>query len=445
VARLDYQPQKFMKTKILLGSVVSILIMGMVAAAVWRGLRPQTITMSDDSKLTLVAVEYGKKHAPPTVKTPAGTRVRRGNSFTTTNDTLVVWVRQQYDSKQYHYFQYFAYDQAGTACVGASFASGGGNRQGNEVVGIRLDAFPRRESKFILRVQENSNDGQELSDQKFVIRNPARSSFLEWTPDSLPNTEEDDDLSVTLTKLVAGAAMTYTRDNDDPDDAINKGVQATFNVERNGKPVTNWEPVSVQTSDAAGNYVSAAVAGNQWDGDDDAATYQYGLWPDEPAWKIRLEFSQQSDFAGDELWSVQGIPLQSGRQQDFFNFGGRRQQTNSVFAETELNGFRLKIFSGKQFTDVSPNSQPQGGLTIQTTPSLPNGMRLTLVKLTDDQTNDIGYWNFGTFGNGNSTTYRYGLRDLDGATNLNLAIALHKSRFVEFTVKPEKSSDTNSP
>jgi hypothetical protein len=27
----------------------------------------------------------------------------------------------------------------------------------------------------------------------------------------------------------------------------------------------------------------------------------------------------------------------------------------------------------------------------------------------------------------------------------NLTLALHKSRFVEFTVKPEKASDANSP
>jgi hypothetical protein len=427
-----------MKTKVLLWSVVSVLAAGIVAAGAWWMWRPQTITMSDGSKLTLLAVEFGKKHAPPNVKTPAGTRVRRGNSFTTTNDTLVVWVRQQYDAKEYHYFQYLAYDRAGAACV-SSYGGYGGNNRGNEVVGIRFEGFPRRQGKFFLRAEENGNGGQELSDQKFVIRNPSRGPFLNWTPDSLPNTQEDDDVSVTLTKLVAGAAMPYTRDNDDPDDAMNKGVQATFHVERNGKPVTDWEPVAVETSDATGNHVNAAVAGNQWSGNDDAATYQYGLWTDEPAWKIRLEFSQRSDFAGYEVWSVQDIPLQPGRQQDFYNYGGRRQQTNSLFAETDLNGFHLKIFSAKQFTDVQPNSQPQGGLTIQSTPSLPEGMRMTLVKLTDDQTNDIGYWNYGTFGNGDSTTYRYGLRDLGGATNLNLTIALHKSRFVEFTAKPEKA------
>ena len=306
-----------MKTKILLWSVASILIIGIIAAAVWWELRPQVVTMSDGSKLTLLAVQYGKKHAPPNVKMPAGARARRGNSFTTTNDTLVVWVRQEYDSKQWHNFQYFAYDQVGAACVGANFSSNSGNRQGNEVVGIRLDSFPRRQGKFLLRVQEQSNTGQEMADQKFVIRNPVRGSFSSWTPDSLPNTQEDDDLSVTLTKLVAGAAMPYQRNNDDADDAMNKGVQATFQVQRNGKPVTDWEPVSVETSDATGNHVSGWMAGNNWNGNDDVATYQYGLWPDEPAWKVRLEFSQKSDFSAEELWSVQNIPLEPGKQQEW--------------------------------------------------------------------------------------------------------------------------------
>jgi len=434
-----------MKTKILLWSIVSILIIGLVAAAVWWELRPQTITMSDGSKLTLVAVEYGKKHTPPKVKMPAGTRARRGSSFTTTNDTLVVWVRQEYDSQQYHYFQYFAYDTAGAACVGANFASGGGNRQGNEVIGIRLDGFPRRQGKFILRAYEQGNGGQELSDQKFIIRNPARGPFLDWTPDSLPNTQEDDDLSVTLTKLVAGAAIPYTRDNDDPDDAMNKGVQATFHVERNGKPVTNWEPVSVETSDATGNHVNAAVAGNQWSGNDDAATYQYGLWPDEPAWKIQFAFSQKSDLPDSEVWSVQEVPLVAGKQQGMWNYGGNGRQTaNSSFAETDLNGFHLKIFPAKQFTDAGQNNYMQGGLFIQVSPDLTEGFRMT-VKITDDQTNEIQHNDYGSSRNNNISTYRYSLQDISGLTNLNVSVALHKSRFVEFTARPEKSGDTNGP
>jgi hypothetical protein len=439
-----------MKTKTVLWSAVSILIIGIAAGAFWWLRRPQVIIFSDDSKVTLLAVEYGKHHAPPTIKastTSTNTApARRGNgSFTTTNDTLVVWVRQEYDASgnQYHGFQYFVYDKAGTACVGnfTTHYANNGRRNGNETVGIEFSAFPRRQGKFLLGVQQQGNGGQEMAEQKFSISNPARGPFTKWMAEPLPATKEDDDVSVTLTKLVAGADMPYQRNQDNPDDAANQGVQAVFHVERNGKPVSNWQPVSVETTDATGNHVSGGISQNNWQDNNDTVIYQYGLWPDEPAWKIKFEFSQQSDFADNELWTVQNIPLQPGRQRDF-SANPRNIQTNAVFAETDLNGIHLKIFPAKQFTDVSPNNYQQGGLTIQASPALPAGMRMTLVKLADDQSNDIGNSGYGTYRNNNITSYRYGLRDISGTTNLNLTIALHKSHFVEFTAKPEKAAAT---
>jgi len=129
---------------------------------------------------------------------------------------------------------------------------------------------------------------------------------------------------------------------------------------------------------------------------------------------------------------VQNIPVQPGHMQDFWNSGGRNQ-TNSAFAETTLNGFHLKIFPAKQFTDAPPNSQPSGGLTIQTDQPT-DGMRLTLVKATDDQGHEIKpmTWSWG----GND--FRFGLQGLGNARSLDLTLALHRSRFVEFTAKPTK-------
>jgi len=437
-----------MKIKILLWSVASIFIIGLAAGAYWWLRRPQVITFSDDSKVTMLAVEYGKRHAPPTVKASTTSTnkapVRRGGSFTTTNDTLVVWVRLEYDSKQYHYFQLYAYDKAGTACVGSSIThyANTGRRNGNDLVGIEFSAFPRRQGKFLLGVQEQSNGGMEMADQKFTIRNPAPGSFTGWAAEPLPATQEDDDLSVTLTRLVFGADMPYQSDQDNADDPVNKGVQAVFQVQRNGKTVSNWQPVSVVTTDATGNRVSGGP-NTQWNGDEATMTYQFGLWPDEPAWKIKFEFSQQSDFADNELWAVQNIPVQPGRQRDF-NTIARNSRTNAAVAETDLGGVHLKIFPAKQFTDAGQNNYMQGGLTIQADPALPDGVRMTLVKLTDDQTNDVTYFDYGMMRNAAganaATTYRYGLRDIDGITNLNLTLALHKSRFVEFTAKPEKAA-----
>src|ERR1039457_1867875 len=215
-----------MKIKMLLCSVVLILIIGLAAAAYWWMSRPQVITFSDDAKVTLLAVQYGKRHAPPTAKAAAkpatGTAARqagRPGSFTTPTDTLVIWVRQQYDSQQYHNFQYYAYDKADTACVQTYGRNYGNNRQqGNEIVAVQFDAFPRRQGKFVVRVQQQGNGGQEMSEQKFVISTPAPRSFRKWTAEPLPATKVDDDVSVTLTKLVFGADTTYNRNQDNPDD-----------------------------------------------------------------------------------------------------------------------------------------------------------------------------------------------------------------------------------
>lgn len=438
-----------MKIKIVLLGVAAILVLGLAAAAFWWQTRPQVITFSDDAKVTLLAVEYGKRHAPPGVKAPATTATNRptagrraASTFTTTNDTLVLWVRQEYDSQQYHYFQYLIGDKANTACV-QTYGRNTGARQGNEVVAVQVDAFPRRAGKFYVRVQEQGNGGSEIADKKFAISNPLHGSLAKWTAEPLPATKTDDDLSVTLTKLAAGVQMPYNRGDSDADDPLNKGVAATFHVERNGKPMSNWQPVAADTFDATGNHVAGWVnsdwvnqnGGAGWPNGDGTLTWQYGLWPDEPSWKVRFEFSQQSDFTPDELWSVQNVPVQPGRQQDFWNYNARRNATNNAIAETDLNGIHVKVFPAKEFTDVPPNSQPQGGLVIQTDQQLADGMRMT-VKVTDDQTNNIDYWQNGWSRNGKLTLYRYSLRDVGGLTNLNVSIALHKSRFVEFTAKP---------
>jgi len=65
-----------------------------------------------------------------------------------------------------------------------------------QIVGIQFTAFPRREGSFYLRAQENSNNGQEMSDDKFNISNPASGPFATLTGDPLPDTEEDGDFSV---------------------------------------------------------------------------------------------------------------------------------------------------------------------------------------------------------------------------------------------------------
>jgi hypothetical protein len=431
-----------MKSRTILISVVLILIFGAAAAGFfyfWPG-RTQVINFDNGDKLTLLGVDYGKRHVTPGAKpsAPAANNgARNSRSFTTQNDALVVWLRLGHDPQQYPNYQFYIYDKAGTACTEGqrNYFNNNGGQQSKEVFAIQFDAFPRRAGRLAMRVQGYvQGAGQVLAQEKFKFANPVNKSFPKWTSEPLPATKEDGGLTVTLDKLSFGASSSFNRDQDNPDDAINKGVEAVYHVEQNGKPVTNWEPASIQTSDATGNHAYGG-AGTRWQDKEGTTTYQWGLWPDEAAWKVRFEFSKQSGYDENELWSVKNIPIQPGLRQDFWNYNNNRRDTNTVVGETDLNGIHLKVYPAKQFTDAPPNSQPQGGLTISVKPSPPEGMRMN-VTLTDDQGGNVEYWNNGTWSDGKSTTYRYGLRDITGATNLNLTIAMHQSHFFEFTVKP---------
>jgi hypothetical protein len=69
-----------------------------------------------------------------------------------------------------------------------------------------------------------------------------------------------------------------------------------------------------------------------------------------------------------------------------------------------------------------------------------DGMRLTPAKVTDGQGNEITPYIAG-LGSPASFNFRHTLRDTGDVTNLTATIALHKNRFFEFTVKPQKAAN----
>ena len=493
--------------KIILSSIVLILVLGGAAGTYWWVSRPQVITFSDDTTLTLLGADYGRRHTVPGGKLPPATArpatqgrapvVQTARTINTPTDTLVVWLRAKFDQSsgtpnQYRTFYFFIYDKAGTACAQAINSV----QQGAQVFSVQFPAFPRRQGQLYLRVQENGSGGQEMAEEKFVINNPAaKKSFPKWTPEPLPVTKEDAGLSVTLTKLVSGADLPYQRVQDDPDGVINKGVQVVYRVERGGKPVTNWQPASVETTDATGNrtFINYGPNGNNqapFNGDEATLNLQNGLWPDEPAWKLRMEMTQTSDFSSDEQWTAKNIPVVPGNQQNFNGVGARGVRGGrggpaatavttppaapTPFAEADMNGHHIKIFPAVLFTNqpVRPaglpanvvfNQPQQTGLMIQVQPAVvmnrpilmngvvngtqttDDGMRLTLAKVTDSQggefqTYSSGWGSTGT-GPDSVSTIRITLRDTGDVTNLTATISMHKNRFFEFTVKPEKAAN----
>jgi hypothetical protein len=429
--------------KIIFWSAASVLMIGIAVAALLWLRKPQIITLSDGTKLTLLGVDYGKHHKFPTVKT-TGRRNGGPTLFDTTNDTLVVWILSEHKgNQQWGNFQVVAYDKAATAGVGNWSRNSREIKNGMEIMGVQLDAFPRRERKIYLHIMNWGQRGQQIAKGQFVVSNPARSSFPQWTADPLPDTQSDGDLNVTLTRLNCGVHG-FNGGNALANDLMSKAVATAFHTEQKGVVVTNWQPVQIETSDATGNHVFNNSWSNSRDENGDATmTYQWGLWPDESAWKLRVEMSRTSGFNDDEMWSVTNVPINPGSQQDLFRDGGRNNRLNSLFAETTLNGIHLKLYSAIQFTDQNlGNGEKPGCFIVQTDPELENGMQMSLVKATDERGHNIQSWS-GNAWSGNRR--KFSLQNLRNAKFLNITIALHKSRFVEFTVKPQKASVANVP
>jgi hypothetical protein len=420
--------------KIILWSVAGIFVLGIAIAGLWWLNRPQVIILKDGTKLSLVGVTYGRHHVPPKI-TISGTRNRGGGgSIDGTNNSVVVWIESESKKtgqNQYPNYQLFVYDRAETACVSAWSRSSGEIKNGVYLQGYLLDAFPRQDRKILLRVGawNNMGGGMQVAKGEFLVSNPARGkAFSKWTPDAMPDTQSDGDLNVTLTKLVYNVRGFGSEKGASANDPMNKAVLAAFHCEQKGATVTNWQVLRIETSDATGNQVQNRSWSTSRDDNGDASmTYQYGLWLAETPWKVRAEMSRTGGFNDDEMWSVTNLPVQNGTWNDLWNNGGGNRRTNSAFAETTLNGIHLKLFPAIQVAE-----QHQGGVRVSTKPDLPEGYRLSILA-TDEHGRALQGWG----PNGGGGNYTEQIQNLRGKS-LNVVIALHKSRFVEFTAKPTK-------
>jgi hypothetical protein len=426
--------------KIILWSIVALVMAGIAADAFLWLQKPQVIMLNGGLKLTLAGVTYGKHHVAPKIKIAGkSTRSNGGARLDSTNDTAVVWIMAEHKPNQYPNYQLMVYDQANTACLSTYSRTQSQIKDGVEMQGFMLDAYPRRGSKIILRVMTWGN-GQRVSKEQFVVANPAGRSFPKWTPDPLPNTQSDGDLNVTLTKLVAGAQMPYNRGNGvAKNDPLNKCVQLSFDFQQKGQSVTNWRPVRVVTSDAAGNSIQGWINSNYQNGQPTGYYYQEGLWPNEPAWRLRVEFSRASGFNDDEIWALTNVPVQPGTQQDMQNAWNSNWNSSGkskpAFAEATVNGIHLKLFSAIQYQDQNNGGGQSVSFSLKADPDPElEGMRMTVLTATDDQGHVLQ--NRGaSWGGGN---YQYQYANARNIKSLNITVALHKSRFVEFTVKPAR-------
>ena len=402
-----------------------------LAYGVYRWMQPQTITLSDGSKLTFLGVTYGKKHESP--KPWGAPATVRTTHLTSSNDTMYAWFYLQRKGRSWPNFEVFAFDKANLACVASQGRNYGNNSTMNSVMGFNFTAFPRHGSKIIFRLMEWGRNGQADVPGQFVAGNPDRERISDiWPIQSLPDKQSDGDLDVTLTRVGYDDNAFFYNNNTGggKPDPRNRGIVTQYHIEQNGETATNWYAVRVETADASGNHLWNNNSSTQRENGEPVFLYQWGLWPDEPAWKLHMEFSRTSGFGQDELWNVNEIPVEKGS----VNNRWQRDPKAKPVAEATFGDSVVTLMSVKKF----PANQAQGWgmdseLVLYATPDL-EGYRITILKLTDEQGHEIPYYDYVHSGG----QYHYTLRGLGDSKSVNATIAIHRSRFVDFTVKPPK-------
>ncbi|HWF19002.1 MAG TPA: hypothetical protein VG754_07020 [Verrucomicrobiae bacterium] len=409
---------------------------------------PQVIHLDVHTKLTLLGTSYGYHHMAPGYE-----KLSTANWIYTAPNTTVVWIEEEREPNTRSTYELLVSDRANTGCVNIEPRQGSFVKPGVSLQSFVLTAFPRWDKETILRVRPHRGSP---SKEQFVLTNPVPETIAEWTPDPLPATKSAGDLEVTLTKLIAGAPMPYRegRRRTATNDPANQCVHFDFDFRQNGQSTTNWQAWPVETTDAAGNWSRGLIYSYPKNGinpsypdrihpsfppENDGHYFQPGLWPDTP-WKVKLEFIQRFNFSDDEMVTFTNIPVKPGSQKDHDDQWsawdvGKTNFPFSIIPGT-VNGVHLKLLPPLLLTNRWQSSEMDVSIIIGADPGFnPKGMNLSVVSATDDQGRDLWHFEQPAWAGHYSMEFA---RVHDDIKSLNLKLALHKSRFVEFTVKPAR-------
>jgi hypothetical protein len=388
----------------------------------------KTVTFSDGTTMTLRAVTHGNEH-----------RYLRGNLKERLIGLLPKKLRAKYASRSVMVSSrgalVFWIERRGSGppngvprlvlCDSTGFGVSGGwsmmrlGPQGSSVEGWLHEYWPRRDRTFTLRIYEQGKRYPDATNVgEFTIRNPLYHKHPVWDAPPPPVTAREADMTVTLVDLVSGTGHGSNKWKP----ARNPTVSSTrigFRVECNDQPTAEWEVVTAEASDATGNVIFDRRS-TSFERGLAYAELQPHLWPAESAWKLRVGFSQQSNFPSSELWKFRVL------------LDGNRATNTIAFTNSE--GVVLRYLGQGRQRSFKEDHHFNFRVIPEST-----DYRVTLVSAVDD----LGKPAKGEPSFESARDWTFARDASTNATAMDLAIALHKTRYFDFLVRPQVVS-TNS-
>jgi hypothetical protein len=145
-------------------------------------------------------------------------------------------------------------------------------------------AFPRRGRKLTLRLMDGEKPMAE-----FKIPNPCPGPHPVWKPQPMPVVVTNGPLELSLVNF----------------DVARQRTRCAFRVRERGQDTTAYLPVEFEISDATGNHWRPKVARPaEVTNGLITATLFGALWPEEEAWKLRVEFKPADKNSEDQSAQV---------------------------------------------------------------------------------------------------------------------------------------------
>jgi len=295
------------------------------------------------------------------------------------------------------------------------------------LVGWEAAFAPRRGRKLRLRIYQPWVSGGSKLVAELVTRNSWLGLYPTWRPELLPVTRQVGDLVVTLTSLVTGLKEPRSDKAAEPsDDPI--WTRAGFHLSRAGKPIRDWIPFGITLQDATGNQLEWWGMDEYQRGDISYFAFEPSLCPDEPAWKLRVEFAPtpQTPIALDDQWMLRAVPFP--RPRVFC-------PAHAAFSRHGATVWLLGVAGPHARLPDGSRSGPEAATVVLKSAQPLRGLWLVLFRAFDDHGRLIQTPT--TMASGGSD-YSFSLKPRAGAKRARLVFALPRSRFVEFTVHPSR-------
>lgn len=428
------------------------LLLGVGAGmALWQlaaAPKPRVLELPDGSTLTFHGATYGTNHVEPGKpflklhryfwnRMPGWIPRPSGDIINVAKPTLICWFEPEFVmGSPTRLFSLSATDRAGVelwvAGSGNSYSLGPGMslRSGSRVSGHRVQRFPRREDRVRLGVYQRGEDSHPVYRGEFVFPNPARESFPTWKSEPLPATRTTNGLTVVVQQLVAGANQGHPGN---PAPVTHEDYSLLeCRLLLDGHPTQDWHVEAITGSDATGNSMPSHSHYTQIAADGLIQFYFEDFpWPSESPWKLRLELSR-SDSAltnAADLWRLENLPLPDSDLPVTFT------QTNLLHGVA----WKLESISVRDESYILPPVKAYAVRFVTQAVGLSRPVQNDLIRMTDEKGRPIttsGRSSESHPGNQAKRNRDYWLRARGDATQVNLTLASHRSRFVEFTIAP---------